>query len=527
MGHFNLRRTFTLTVGVRDFLRDRLTLVQAEEQIKRGLDQRERNCIELIRTRVFEDPDSPYRPLFAHAGCAFSDFQASVHQHGVDGALERLAAAGVYLTSDEFKGKREVVRGGTSFPVAPERFLRQGPASGFIGLSSGTRNQPVSTFIPLDWLAVRTAAAGLFCASHDLYSRAHAFYDGILPAGPGMNNLLIFGKLGIPVDRWFSHRISVHSRTERSYYFLLTYLIVLTGKVSGAGFPWPQFVEISELQQIVRWVQEKHRHGVRCCITSPASNAARIARTAAEMGVSLEGTTFIAIGEPYTESKREVIERVGARAATRYAYGGGVNIGFGCAERRHTDDVHVNEHILALLPHPVPLPGEGPPIHPLLCTTMSPLAPRMLLNVASGDYALLERRECGCALGQAGLTLHVHRIRSFEKFTSEGLNYFYGDLYELFEKTIPAEFGGGPGDYQLVEEEDEAGQTRLTLLVHPSVGNLDESRLVSRLLESLSAGSRGHQFMARVWQGAGTLRVRRQAPHASPRGKILPLHIPR
>jgi hypothetical protein len=526
MGRFNLLRTPRLAGGVRQFVRDRLTVAQATEQIRRGVDRREQNFLDVVRTRVFGTPDSPYQTLLKIAGVTFADLEQSVRRHGVDGTLHRLAAAGVYLTSDEFKGKKEVVRDGTSFRVSPELFLRQAPTSGFIGISSGSRSQPVSTFIPLDWLAVRTAAAGLFCASHDLYSHAHALYDGILPAGPGTNNLLIFGKLGIPVDRWFSHRISVHSRTERSYYFLLTYLIVATGRVSGAGFPWPQFVEISELERIVRWVQEMRRQGIRCCITSPASNAARIARTAAEMGASLEGTVFIVIGEPYTESKREVIERVGARAATRYAYGGGVNVGFGCADRRHTDDVHVNEHFLALLSHPQPLSGDGPPIHPLLCTTLSPLAPRMLLNVASGDYALLERRECGCALGEAGLTLHVHRIRSFEKLTSEGLNYFYGDLFDLFEKVIPTEFGGGPGDYQLVEEEDEEGQTRLTLLVHPSVGDLDEARLVFRLLESLSAGSRGNQFMARVWQGAGTLRVRRQAPFASPRGKILPLHIP-
>jgi hypothetical protein len=31
--------------------------------------------------------------------------------------------------------------------------------------------------------------------------------------------------------------------------------------------------------------------------------------------------------------------------------------------------------------------------------------------------------------------------------------------------------------------------------------------------------------MTSIWQGAGTLSVRRQAPYASDRGKILPLHI--
>jgi len=104
------------------------------------------------------------------------------------------------------------------------------------------------------------------------------------------------------------------------------------------------------------------------------------------------------------------------------------------------------------------------------------------------------------------------------------MNYFYGDLYELFEKILPSEFGGGPGDYQLVEEEDSRGQTRLTLVVHPEVVSLDKDRLLARLREAISEGSRAKQFMTKIWQDAGTFRIKREIPFASPRGKILPLH---
>jgi hypothetical protein len=121
----------------------------------------------------------------------------------------------------------------------------------------------------------------------------------------------------------------------------------------------------------------------------------------------------------------------------------------------------------------------------------------------------------------------VHRIRSYEKFTSEGMNYFYGDLFELMEKDFPAEFGGTIGDYQLVEEEDGNGQTRLTLRVDPGVPNLNEERLLRRLEEELSKGRWGNRFQTGIWRDAGTLRIKREAPHASLRGKILPLHIDR
>ena len=54
-----------------------------------------------------------------------------------------------------------------------------------------------------------------------------------------------------------------------------------------------------------------------------------------------------------------------------------------------------------------------------------------------------------------------------------------------------------------------------------------EERLLERLRTALSDGSRANRFMAGVWQHAGALRIRREIPHASPRGKILPLHMPR
>jgi hypothetical protein len=83
----------------------------------------------------------------------------------------------------------------------------------------------------------------------------------------------------------------------------------------------------------------------------------------------------------------------------------------------------------------------------------------------------------------------------------------------------------GPGDYQLVEDEDANGQTRPTLVIHPEVGELDEERVIARLRLAFSEGSRGNRFMTGVWENAGTFKVRREVRYASPRGKILPLHI--
>jgi hypothetical protein len=351
-------------------------------------------------------------------------------------------------------------------------------------------------------------------------------YDSILPGAGGINNLLIYSRMGITTDRWFARRVPITNRLERLYHYFTTQLVVLASRRFGSGFPKPEFLEDEEIENIVRWAAAARQiRQSGCCITTAASNAARIARAACRFGVSLEGTKFIVTGEPFTEAKREVLERAGATGIPRYAYGGSVNIGFGCADPLHTDEIHVNQHLLALISSPRRDTNAGSSVHPLLCTTLHPLFPRLLLNVESGDYGYLTRRDCGCALGKTGLSLHLHHIRSFEKFTSEGMNFFYGDLYELFESVFPREFGGGPGDYQLVEEEDGNGQTRLTLVVHPQIGEVEEQRILAQLRTELAKRSRGDRFMTDVWAQAGTFRFKRAVPYASPRGKVLPLHI--
>ncbi len=428
------------------------------------------------------------------------------------------------ITADEFKGKSEVARGGQSFRVSPRDLEPRDTWPGFVTQSSGTTNLPVSSFIPLDVLARRALSTAVFFGAHDLFSSRHAVYDAILPGAGGIYSLLTNAKLGIATERWFAREIPIDRWRQGRGHYQTTYLIVLAGKVFGPGFPRPEFLDIRDVHRIVHWAA-LNRQGKRCCIKTAASNAARIARVAWDRGVSLEGTTFYVSGEPFTEAKRAVIERVGATATCHYAFSPGVHVGHGCAHRLHTDELHVNQHMLAVVPHPKPLAGGGPPIQPLLFTTLYSSAPGFLLNVANGDYAMLAQRDCGCALEKVGLRLHLHHIRSYEKLTSEGMNYFTADLFDLLERTLPSEFGGGPGDYQIVEEEDGAGQTRLTLRVHPAVGPVDEARLLARLQEGLAVAE-GTRFQTAIWQGAGTLRIRREAPHASARGKILPLHIP-
>ncbi len=522
-----LKGAYALFPALRDYFRAPITLQQAEEQVKRNLATREARFLALIRSQAYERPSSPYFRLLKIAGCEFSDLQVDVRRHGLEQTLARLAREGVYLSSDEFKGKKEVARRGQSFRVFPADFDRPGAPAGFVGQSSGTSNRPVSSTMSLDWFAATVCARSLFFRAHDLLSSSHAVYDSILPGMGAVNNLLINAKIGMAADRWFVRKIPSKSRLSGLYHYLITHEIVLAGKCFGPGFPRPEFIGGPEIRRIIDWIVEQKRLNKTCFITTLPNHAARICRAATELGASLEGAKFYVGGEPFTEAKEDAIKRTGATATSRYSYGGAMSVGYGCPNPLERDEVHINQDIFAMISHPDPIACGAELIHPLLLTTLHPAAPRLLLNVASGDYAVMSERRCGCALEEAGLTLHLHRIRSFEKFTSEGMNYFYGDLFELFETILPAEFGGGPGDYQLVEEEDSNGQTRLSLRVHPDVPNLNERRILSRLEEELGRGQWENQFRMKVWRDAGTLRIRREVPRTSLRGKNLPLHIDR
>jgi hypothetical protein len=513
----NVRATFALIRPVARFVRQRVAPDAARDNIRRALDDRPAAFLRLAESRIYRTENSPYLKLLRRAGCEYADLEAHVRSRGLEKTLEKLAGEGVYLTAEEFKGKAKVLRGGLAFRVAPDDFALAAPAALFRIQSSGTMNPPVTTGISLDWLAARALAASVFFDAHGLFSSAHAMYDAVLPSSGGVNNVLIYNRLGVAVERWFARAVP----KRRDY--LATYTIALSARRAGAGFPVPEATGLGDVPRIVDWLERRRREGKRCCVTASASNAVRVARTAADMGVALDGAKFVCSGEPLTDAKREIIERAGARAAARYAYGGGVNIGFGCADPQATDEIHVNEHLLALVAHARPAAAQLPGIRPLLCTTLHPDAPRLLFNVESGDYGVLTRRDCGCALEKSGLGLHLHGIRSFEKFTSEGVNYNYAGLFALVENILPGEFGGGPGDYQLREEEDARGSTRIALVVDPAVGAVDEEKLLLRLTAALGSDP----WTARLWTDAGTLRVRREAPHASERGKILPLHIAR
>jgi hypothetical protein len=98
------------------------------------------------------------------------------------------------------------------------------------------------------------------------------------------------------------------------------------------------------------------------------------------------------------------------------------------------------------------------------------------------------------------------------------------DVIRVLEEVLPAEIGGSPTDYQLVENEDDIGRARLRLLVHPRLGELDEQRVREVFLRALSSGGTSSALMGLLWRDAELVTVERTAPRVTGAGKIQHLH---
>jgi hypothetical protein len=148
-----------------------------------------------------------------------------------------------------------------------------------------------------------------------------------------------------------------------------------------------------------------------------------------------------------------------------------------------------------------------------------------MLNVESDDYGVIETRSCGCPLESYGFTEHVRHIRSFRKLSGEGVTLVGSEMLHILEEVLPARFGGSPLDYQLLEEEDEQGFTRLSLLINPKVEIENEDEVIAAVLEALRHGSVAADMARAIWAQAGTLCVKRIAPVWTAQGKLMPLHM--
>lgn len=517
----DLRRLVSFAIGLQRFLRRPVSRAAGLAEVRGRLDRRADLFLELFDRQVARRATSPYRALLDAAGLAPHDVEALVVRDGLEPGLRELMERGVYLAFDEFKARRPVERRGRRFRFAESDFDMHGRAAPLEVRSGGTSGPATRVLVEFDYLTARAATTALMLEAHDLWNATHGFW---LPPGSGaFINSLVLVKLGAHFTRWFSQlplaSIRLPSRA-------LTRLLRLEARVLGRRWPEPETVPLHEAWRVADWMQRALARGERPCLSTFVGSAVRVCEAARARGWDLTGATVIAMSEPLTPARRGVIEAAGARVVVHYGLSESGVVAYGCPHAVDADDAHVLDDLVALLPRVRRFDGNV--AVPAYClTSLLPVAPKVLINVETGDYGVLEPRRCGCAFEALGLTRHVAEIRSFEKLSSEGMTFVGSSLVRVLEETLPTAFGGRPIDYQVVEDESHDGLPLLRLLVDPSVGEVDETAVRERFLEGLAAVNGWWRGMAELWSQAGCVRVVRETPQATALGKALPFQARR
>lgn len=496
------------------YLRHPLTIAEAQAILRQRLERREDDFLDLAQRTIFANRESPYYSLLSHAGCEYGDLERQVRQDGLEGTLRVLFRAGVYLTLDEYKGHRPVVRGGLTLTVNAQRLRNPLTVPQLLAATSGSRGS--ATQIPFDMACIRDRAVNMYLS---LAARGGAHWRNAVWGMPGIVTLLWYSACGGPAARWFT-TLDMHLPGLHPRYRWNALIIAWTGRLSGVRVPYAEFAPMDTPLPIIRWMEQMLQAGEVPHLWTSCSLAVSLCRVAEEAGIDLEGAQFTVTGEPVTDSRLAAIRRVGADAAPDYGSAdSGGSVSGGCLSPEASDDVHVFSDLNALIQ------ADAPPFpkRALLLTSIRPTVPFVFLNVSMGDCATISERSCGCPMEMLGWRTHLHTIRSYEKLTAGGITFADTDIVRILEELLPRRFGGGPTDYQLVEELADDNQPRLRLLVNPSVGTANATAVSDAFLDALANGSEAEKIMACQLRGSGYLCVVRQAPLTTSSGKILHL----
>jgi hypothetical protein len=503
-----------LLVGLPRFLRNPLTVGEARAVVAERLARRDERLLGLVRLAT-SSPSSAYARLFEHASCEYGDVERLVHDDGAEEALETLAAAGIYLTVEEFKARTPVIRGSLSFDAHPA-LVRNPQASRHVhARSSGSRGTGTHAHFGLPF--IRDCAVNSLV---HLEARGGLGWDMATWEAPGagaMFRLLKYSAFGAPARAWFTPVDPAGAGLHRRYR-LADRSVRGMSRVAGRPLPQAQVATVSDPLPFARWLSSTLAAGRTPHSVALTSAAVRLALAADEAGIDVAGAQIVLCGEPVTEARRAVIARSGIIAVPRYGSIETGPLGYACLAPAAADDVHLLRDLHAVIQAGGSVPALPPDA--LLISTLASTTPFTFLNLSLGDRAVMEDRSCACAFERPGLTVHLSEIRSFEKLTGTGVTFLGADVVHALEVELPRRVGGAPTDYQLVESASEDGLPRVTLVVHPRLGALDKERVLDTLVEALAPGDGGEHMMGLVFRQGASLTVERRPPHVGRSGKV-------
>ena len=508
-----------MTRGVYRYLRTP-PVSDVEGMIRGQLENRESAWLDTVRRVVFANPANPFHRLFHLAGCTYQDLAETVRRDGLEATLAALHRQGVYLTHQEFKGRAPIVRSGQHIPSDGRSFSNPLVKGLMETVSSGSRSPGTRTRQGIPYRVYCEAYALLTQRELDLAGRPYCLLWPILPSEAGFLSGFTRSRLKHRVERWFTIGGTLQ---ESGHYWMMTEFLVLFSRLMGVRIPFPSRLPPNDFSPVAEWLARRSLQGVRSVVATYVSPAARVAAAALERGLDLRGTLFQVTGETLTGAKRALIERAGAEVFPFYWISELGPIGYSCRQMRTGNCVHLFRDALAVIGHPRQAPLSDVQVNSLLFTTLLPFAPHVLINVEMDDSGVIEPAGCDCLFTRAGLTEQIRDISSFGKLTGQGMTLVGTDLVRILEETLPARFGGHPGDYQLVEQEGPA-QTQLRLHVSPRVLRSSPQAVRDCFLQEIRR-FHGGALAARVWRHTEALEVVQAEPLTTSTGKVLPLHL--
>jgi hypothetical protein len=499
-----------------------MTPAEARAILRRRLENRSANLLDVFERFVFPHASSPYHQLLRVAGVQPGDVRGMLARDGVDTTLRRLRDAGVHIAFEEFKGTRPVERSGVVIEAGPQAFVNPGARAYYQTETGGSTGRGRHVQLDVDHLLARVPHRLVSDEIHGMLGIPSALWFETLP-GNGPQSILQRAPYGAVPVRWFTPVLRGRGAPPWKHR-IANRAIVEAARMSGIPFPRPEYVPLDRAEIVARWAAEMcATHGRAAVFTHP-SKAVRVCLAARDLGLDLAGAVFAGGGEPVTQAKVDAIARAGARFVSGYiAMETGI-IGMQCAHAVDPNEQHFFSDHLAVVQYPRRLDDFAVTVDTFYFTTLLPSATRLLINVELDDFGVITQRRCGCPFEALGYTDHIRDIRSFRKLTGEGMTLIGTEADRILGQDMPALCGGTALDYQLSEEEDELGLTRLILTVHPRVPSNDDA-IRAALLDALSRTSIGAALAGTIWSQASGVRVRRAEPEWTGRGK-LPLFLP-
>jgi hypothetical protein len=497
------------------FLARRDTAEAGRALLAERLANREESFLGVVERAVYGNPGSPYLPLLAEARCELGDLRRMVRQDGLEASLRLLHRAGVHVRFEQFKGRQPMVAGGRDYPE--EAFRNPSLEQHLETRSSGSTGRSTRNPISLEHKAARSAITLAVQEAHGFSALPRAKIGGSLPESTGFGGALAGARGRHVAERWFVPQLSPPRKTELRFR-LAHQFVVGMARFYGVRVPRQEPMPLDQVIRVARWAESKLAERGGCVVGCTASMALRVAIAARDAGIDLTGTVFRVNGEPLSAAKAAGIAASGARAYASYSMSEVGNVGAACLAPISANEQHLMKDHLALIQAPRAVGDRE--VDAFLLTTLLPTAPRVMINVEIDDYGIVEERRCGCPLEALGLTTHLRDVRSFGKLTVEGVTLVGSEMEQVLEERLPARFGGSALDYQLVEEEDERGFSRIVIVVDPSVRLESERELLDEVLRGLERASISADLAVRLWNEAGALGVRRARPAVGARGKV-------